>query len=283
MKFVLSLVSFLVCFLMAGVDCAGKPDQALSAGEISSQIKRSANNPTALYKHLTEYRDQHIDPQAALVCFDVLQKQPNNAVLKAAFAFLWFRAVHPLSENYSDYSKKTSTLTAVIALHLKADQCREDAVKKLPNSPEVLLETGIAECYQVSANYNTRLSGSKHIQQAVKLAPKWADAHYWLANSLNLLEGKVYDDAAKKGINPKTSLYALANEELFHYNKAEELNPNLHNDCLLGYAFAYNTLEQPIKSQQALETYIKINPWFLKAPGVAQWREQIIRKAKGNP
>ncbi len=279
MKALLFLILLLIFITPASMGQVHKEDQARLSQRLSGQIAFSANDASLMYKHLAEYHRKHLDPQATLACYDVLRQHPKNPVLKAAFAFLCFRATQPVSVDYNDYNKKTPRLDAIVSLHTTAARCREEAAKELPRSPEVLLEAGIAECYEPSADYTGRLKGNARIKQAVELAPDWADAHFWLADTLSLLEGKIYADASRDRLDPKIPLRKLAEKEIFHYDKAEKLDPSFHTACLLGHAFAYSSLAQPTKAHEALESYIKINPWFLDGPGVVQWREQIAKSA----
>ena len=260
-------------------DQNGVQRQPLYSMQVRQQIERSASNPRMLYDVLAQLHRLHLDPQATLACHDLLQRQPNNPYLKSAFAYSWFRTVVPLSMKYTDYQKASPLRNPILSLQAEADRCRREAVKEAPNSPEVLLETGVAECNLIATTSENRIKGTARLRKAVQLDPAWADAHYWLGNCLSLLAGALYT-YQKKGDDIDAVTQKIAKEEIASYQKAEELNPKWHTDCLLGYAFAYGWLKEPQKQHGCLEAYIKINPWFLKAPGVAEWRKQISEEAR---
>jgi tetratricopeptide (TPR) repeat protein len=245
-------------------------------------ITKCLNNPRATYYIILRARELGMEKDAALFYRSFLHEKNKDGVrepkhdvrhgyVMAAYAFSHFVAVGPYSRDY--FNKKPSSLVRRLCDYgLEAEGYRTGALQEEPNSPEVLLMTSIAEIEGSSPNE----SREEHImrvigytRKAVRLAPDWADAHYWLAKQIN----------SRAVFFPKRT-DSLYREALIHYTKAETLEPQLRPECLRGRASLWHGLGQKQNALKCLEAYLKLKPEALKQSHIAEWRQRLIKELK---
>lgn len=270
-----TLLTILLLFLLGGTYASpGGVDKSKPVIQhLLTTMEAQIHSPRGLYLVLNRIHQKHLDPEGTLACQELLARHPNNPYVKSSFSYCWFRATTPLSYDYIGY-QKSPLLRGVLNLWPQAERCRTQAITEAPNSPEVLLQTAVAQANQVGTTNKHRADAVTSLRQAVRLDPKWSDAWYWLGSCLDLYAADAYA-YQKKGDNVHAITQRIAKEEIAAYQRSEELDPKRHTDCLLGYAFAYGWLKDTDKQRANLEAYVKINPWFLKAPGIAEWRKRL--------
>lgn len=256
-----------------------------SVPQMKALITKCLNNPRATYYIIVRARRLGMEKEAALFYRSFLKEETKNGVsepkhsanhgyVMAAYAFSHYVAVGPSSREYF-IQNPPSLVQQLRDYGLEADGYRTWALQEEPNSPEVLLETSLAVLDGSSATETRQqriLRAIGYTRKAVRLAPEWADARYWLANHLHrtatLFQGQT------------DSWYR---EALVHYDKAEKLEPQLRPECLRERASIWSTIGQNQKAFQCLEAYIKLRPESLKQPYIVKWRARLTKelKAKG--
>lgn len=170
---------------------------------------------------------------------------------------------------------------------------RERALKLLPNSPEVLTMRafwGSGQPFKAG-----RQEGYSSALKAVKLAPKWADAYYWLQYATGAYANS-FAGQITRGLKPGTPAYKeaeatvarLAFLRLRACNNAEMLNPSLKPYLLIDRVFAYDKIADQTSAQmipKLVDAYLKAFPeWgehIKKTTGetVQQYRQRVARDA----
>ena len=228
-------------------------------------ITQYVNNPRATYYIIMRAHRIGLGPLAATIYQGMLDKNPDDAYLQCDFAFSHFMATSMLSGT-SLSSKTFPAIMKLRQLQMKAEYNRDAATAHMPSSPEASLEIALALAYNAHhvPNVQSRRLACTYARQAVKLAPKWADAHYWFARILNLR----WAAEAPKGPS-------FVAEELAELQKAEILEPHLHGDCMLGRAYAYQELNQMEDQLRCLNEYISTRPSTTVGKNIFEWRDSL--------
>ena len=246
-----------------------------------SQMRQTAlkfqKDPRATYSVIMSSVERSLGPQAVMVYSDLLDKHHGDGNLQSAYAFSYFMAIGPLSGNY--FTAKASPLVAKLRRdYLRADYYRGEAQKSTSRSPEVKLECALASFYlaQTEQKDDTgiRRTAVDDLHAVVKDAPEWADAHYWLGTILNLY----LVDLSSAGGKDDPRVIPTAQEAIQELNKASQLEPQLHANSLITYAYLYQWLDQPVATLKYLSLYMQANPIKAKAPLFQSWRQHLLEE-----
>jgi len=260
--------------------------------QLRAAILKYIKNPRALYYIILRAHERNLAGQASVIFHDLLLPKPQDhpehahdenpkahaaalikgldlAHVQSAYAYSHFMATGPLSREY--FVRDVSPL--VKALRMQEPDVamyRKESLKAAPKSPEVLLETAIPLFYKGADTKQKAIEqcqkACESLREATQLAPQWADTHYWLAQLLIELAPVVPEKIV------------LAKEALAAYQKAEDLDPKLHPQCVYGYVYAYQALGQPDKVLEYLDQYIQIRPDFGKQSHIVKWREALLKQ-----
>lgn len=175
----------------------------------------------------------------------------------AAYAFSY-----AISNGFRPWNWKKDSYRGSIkdSSQAKAAFFRERAFNLKPKSPEVLTMQAFAE----TMGGLRRKEAYKHMLYATKLAPKWADAYYWLGWSADYYALDIHGQDAE---NQKTKAN-LGRLMLNAYDKAEKLDPNLKPHLYLKRIGAYDLLPK----QEAMKEVPKLIDAHFKAfPYYVDW------------
>ena len=144
---------------------------------------------------------------------------------------------------------------------------RDRAFAALPKSPEVLVMRAF---WQTAQDHDFRRQGYFTDLQAVKLAPKWSDAYYWLAWSAHNYGLALQQDVWPVLKNPasKATRIRLGKKEMRAYDMAEKLDPSLRPYLYLLRAGACELIADK-KSAQMIPVYV--NAHLRAFPRYIQW------------
>lgn len=267
---VISLVS--TCAALAIAAPAAKYWLFDTKEEMGKAVPYYSNNPRATYYVIMRAHKRNMAGPACLVYHGLLQKNQRDPYLQSAYAFSHFMATGELSREHL-VQKTSSLINELRKQQLGASFWRDEAIKAKPNSAVILMETALPMMY----GNGSRPEAVNYLRKATRLAPDWADAHYWLGKGLDLLWASKWSYASDKQAE---SLKQLGREQLAAYNKAEKLDPRLHVECLIGRAYAYQALGQLQLGLKYLDAYIKAEPETGKQPGITHWRQQLIKEVQ---
>ena len=212
---------------------------------LRNQAQKYEHDPLATYAVIMQAAHQHLGPQAANIYSDFLALHPDDPEIQSAYAFSQFMAVGPLSESYFN-GAPTPLVKKLRQDQLKADYYRSLAQKRLPNSNVIQFEAALPDFYYAQANPlgapAAQQKAVNALRQVTKDAPLWADAHYWLASVLDLDAAAIYSVIGPEKSKDQTLL--LGQEMLLEAQKAEQIQPKLHMDCLKLYLYAYQWLSR---------------------------------------
>ena len=196
-------------------------------------------------------------------------KRLHIAHLQSAYAFSYFMATGPLSKNYFK-AAVSPVLKQLQGQYLEAEECRAAALKSAPESPEVLLESALALFHKSGGSVDDTkkrcLQACNYLRQAAKLAPDWADTHYWLGQCL------VDYTQFEKEKQP------LLEEALRAYQQAEQHDSALRSQTLMGRVYAYAALKQPEKALEALEALATEKPAVKDSPFYTNWKNALTKQ-----
>lgn len=161
---------------------------------------------------------------------------------------------------------------------LQVQWFRDRALQIKPKSPEVLLSYALWSAYEAGG----RPLALRQINEAVKLAPNWADAHFWRAGIIL---------GAWSVITPTSKRLAAGShygtEMVRALNKAEKLDSAFHKIAMIKRYHGYQTLGDDKKALAAFDAYGRFYPEFAvimdKTSGVgyyAKWRSGIAQRAQ---
>lgn len=237
--------------------------------EMKATIARHSGNPRANYYIIMRASKRDLIGQAAMTYRDLARKRLNDANAYAAYAFSQYVATGEMSRYQLTYNAPP-LIRELRGYQMEADYYRGEALKLAPRSPDVLLMTGMALFWTSGRSYEGDTANKKkacdYLRKAVRLAPKWADAHYWLAKHLINL-WPVVPNKEEVG---KEAIAAL--------KRAETLEPRLKPDCVILYAYAYQALKRPDKQLEYLEAYIASNQEHGKDVRVLEWRDSLRKQ-----
>ena len=155
---------------------------------------------------------------------------------------------------------------------------RERALEAKPHSPEVLLSYALWSVYEP----NGRPLALNQLNEVVRLAPKWADAHFWRAHIIDMRWSVIMPTAKREA-----AAKHYGTESLMALNRAEKLDSAFHKVAMIDRYRAYQTLGDNKKALAAFDAYTKFYPSFVtamdKISGVgshAQWRQGIAKRAQ---
>lgn len=270
-KSVCTLLGCALCLSSALCLSQGDVWRFTQEAQMRAAIEQYKDNPRATYYIIVRASHQHLAPQAAMIYLSLLDIDQYNPKREAAYAFSQFMAAGALSEYALNYGAP-SLVQKLRQQQLKAEYNRALALSATPKSPETLLEAAIPLGY--TGDYQSgsvdRRKACDYLRKAVRLAPEWADAHYWLAVMLNSLWS----------CNMHGPTYVA--EELSELQKAESLEPKLHTDCQIQYAYTYQELNLPEKQLEHLNAYIKAKPVGSINSHIIDWRDNLARQSKDN-
>ena len=164
---------------------------------------------------------------------------------------------------------------------------RDRAQSMLPNSPEVLVMRAF---WERSLGEQESLDAYRATLRAVNLAPRWADAYYWLGIAATTyagtFEGRIVNDKIKPNTKEmaqaKSTMADLGHLQLRAYDKAEKLDPGLHSYLYWPRLDAYQNIADkksaemmPSLVEQHLRAYPNFGTWYRQATGrtVQQFRQ----------
>lgn len=166
-----------------------------------------------------------------------------------------------------------------------AQHFRDRAQAALSNSPEALV---------MRAFWGNTLEGEERKEayyaalRAVKLAPRWADAYYWLGtvtgNYANLFSTRITREQVKPNTperaRTKATIVSLGHLQIRAYDKAEKLDSGLRPHLYWPRLLAYQNIRDkksaqmmPVLAEQHLRAFPNFGAWHLKTFGVSaeQW------------
>jgi len=248
--------------------CAPKDDvwNFTTPAQMEKAIPKYLDNPRATYYVIMRARHHNLVDRAALLYGSLLKTRHggNEFYVMSAYAFSHFMAVGPLArEHFVQHG--SPTVEKLRRQALEADFYRKEAMEGKPNSPEVLLMSALPAFY-MATNRSAKMKALNQVRRAVKLASSWADAHFWLGQVLLLSSG------FERNRTP------MAREALAAYQKAEQLQPALHGDCLYGYMSAHSQMKQPREALKYMDAYIKLRPAFGKSAVGIRWRQSLTKQ-----
>ena len=228
-------------------------------GELRQMIPANVNDLRKTFYLLVEASRKGLSQDAALQYRELWQKEPDNAVLKAEYAFSHAVAVYssPFDKQNPEQKRLQDRLNQY---NQEAERCRAEALAALPNSPEVLIMTARGNFFGHPPAQSVALS-----EKAVKLDPKWSLAHYWLGYSLVTVYGPT-------NLPNKTAGLLRAVSEL---QQSETLDPSTKNGNILStYIHAYNGLKQYDKALFYINRCLEVNA---RTGGSAKARKALLQ------
>ena len=242
--------------------------------QMQVEVEKYLKNPRATYFIIMRAQRHNLGPAAAIAYRDWRKKRVGDPFIESAYAFSQWMAAGELTPHY--LTKNVQPLLQQLrGQQMEARYYRTEAFKARPNSPEVLLETAVGSFFSPADTYagmtKNKEESAANLRRAARLAPDWADAHYWLGRMLGMLWPVVPNKAS------------IANESIHALQTAEKLNPMFHDDCLYVYATDYEALERPDMELRYVQAYLKAHPKTSHAAGILRWQaalEKQLRKGK---
>ena len=162
---------------------------------------------------------------------------------------------------------------------LQVQWFRERALRAKPNSPEVVLSYALWSADQKDG----RPLALQQINKVVRLAPNWADAHYWRADIISMRWSVMPSEERKAAAKHygKTQLLAL--------DKAQKLDSAFKTEGLLRRFYAHQTMGNYKAALIAFDAYLASNKGFASAldgqhggGSYAKWRQYLVSKAQNS-
>ena len=141
----------------------------------------------------------------------------------------------------------------------RAAYFRDRAFKLKPNSPEILVMQAFAETMGTN---DGRRKAYPRLVKATKLAPKWADAHYWLGWAANNYALTMRGRDAKV----QKAKANLGRQMLKSYSKAEKLDSYLKPHLYLERIHAYKLIDNQKfgkEISQLIDAHFKAFPYYV--------------------
>lgn len=202
----------------------------------------------------------------------------------AAYAF-----AYDLGYSFRPWCWKRDTDQSMIkkSSGARAQLFRDRAQLLLPNSPERLVMrafwAGTLSSKDTTEAYQATL-------RAVKLAPRWADAYYWLGTEVSNYAGVFSTRISRQEVKPHTpemtqireTVARLGQLQLRAYDKAERLDPGLRPHLYWARLNAYQDIRDkksaeimPFLVEQHLRAFPDFGVWYRKTTGksVQQFRQ----------
>lgn len=188
-------------------------------------------------------------------------------------------AHHYLSDPTSwDWKRDSDTKIRVrdSSSALQVQFFRDRALQLKPRSPEVLLSYALWSAYQPKG----RPSALRQVQEAVRRAPTWADAHFWLANILDL-NNSVMPTKQRESVALRYGRLELA-----ALDRAEKLDVAFQREALINRYYAFQLQHKPKEALAAFDAYVRARPNFPAAidgfhgkGDFKKWRDRLVRQA----
>ena len=151
---------------------------------------------------------------------------------------------------------------------------QQRAFAALPNSPEVLLFNALAQDRAGTDNLKNARRRLQLLDQAIKLAPRWGELHFWRSEAL---QSCVYELSVPKG----RPLYpAYARKALIALDRAMQLDPTLRREGLVNKIGIYQMMGKPREALAALDAYGRVHPEWLSLKGVFERRQRLLGQIK---
>lgn len=270
MRFAALIICCLVCLWQAPYANAAQENDKPGwwfndEAQMRMVVPKHVDDLRATYRIILRARDLHLSGQAAFAYMDIAKQRMREANSQAAFAFAHFTAIGPGSDDFM--GKGTPQTLKLRDLLAQAALYRDDSLRLGPRSPAINLMASLPTFYYASAGSQDRSKAYTYVRRAIRLAPTWGDAYYWLGK---FLSSDSYRQDNRVG---------RANECIQVLHKAEKLDPRLHAGCLMGYAYAYQALRQYDKALENFDAAVKAKPKSATPPMLA-WREYLARQLK---
>ena len=256
-----------------------------SRSDVTSALTKTRGDLRATYEVLVCAARQGY-PSISIDYYDKIVRGKEfdaTAADSAAFAF-----AYDLGHSFRPWNwKQDAKPIPVKGTQAMAQYFRERALSGLPNSPEVLT---------MRAFWGATQSGEKRDNayfsalKAVKKAPDWADAYYWLASASKNYAYRFSQDESKRDLQKRLGLLALR-----AYDKAEKLDPTLRPHLFQPRAYAYELVGDkksaqmiPILAEAHLKAFPQYGSWYRQKTGRTiedyrqMWKEiadQVSQKA----
>ncbi|HET6382835.1 MAG TPA: hypothetical protein VFJ58_05540, partial [Armatimonadota bacterium] len=225
----------------AGAKASGSPAaQAVSEkndvwlftteSQMRVEIEKYLKKPRDTYFIIMRSQHENLGPAAAMAYREWRKKRIGDPLVESAYAFSQWMAAGELAPNYTTRDVQP-LLQQLRSQQMEARYYRAKAIKARPNSPEVLLETALPMFFypcapsvadmakikrsaspqkSLAAELAANMVKNKHLsvnglRRAARLAPDWADTHYWLGSMLVMLWPLVND----KATTAEESIHAL--------------------------------------------------------------------------
>lgn len=241
--------------------------------ELDALIRRHYNNPRASYYLINNAREKGFAPYAAWVYF-------QNAESKRAYkAQTWVSVAYAAQigtgrwsfskMNQPTFRKVTENKFAIDVRFVHAME------EKTFKSPEVLLMAAATRYDQVrGTTWNGILGGDPEwknvflwLRQAQKLAPNWADAHYW-----NGVASYAY---WKDTGRTRASLLPRAKSALL---TAQRLDPGLKGSTSWVLWLVADGMKRPKEQLAYMNTWFKLQPRYAKQPFFRDAHTQLVKE-----
>ena len=271
-----------------------------SRNEVVSALQKTRSNLRATYEVLIcagrqGYTNTGIGFYENVIAGHEFDASPQDS---AAYAFAF-----DLGYSFRPWGWKRDLDESMIKKSSRANAMyfRDRARSMRPNVPEVLVMRAF---WERSLGVQESKDAYQANLQAVKRAPRWADAYYWLGTSANTYAATFSDQILNNKIKPNTkemadakaTIVRLGRLQLHAYDKAEKLDPGLRPHLYWSRLDAYQYIADkesarmiPVLVERHLRAFPDFGAWYQKTTGqtVQQFRQsyrdlaaQITKDAK---
>lgn len=241
-----------------------------SEAELRKMIPANTPNLRKSFYLIINAHTKKMAQIAALQYRELWKKKPNDPVLKAEYAFCYATAIASFPYEKPTAQQK-SLKTKLLTYYREVSACREEALKALPQSPEVLIMTAIGD----DDSWKPKSKSIALTEKAINLDPNWSYAHYWLGHS--------FVNHAGPYKSPRQQEYLL--KALSELKTVQTLDPSVKNgNILFNYIHIYNGLGQYEKAieyiNRRLEVNAQTNGTDLERDALLQWKKTAQAKLK---
>lgn len=227
--------------------------------EVRALVARYINNPRAIYYIVNTAVERRLTHHATRAIGEHWQKSPQNPQLQMLSAYAYWAA----ATGYRTIPSLSGPGAEFNQLKSQAFSFTNSAPLERPNSPEVLVMASACSSTYLAENHNAfpkeipkRFSVVLgQLRRAIRLDPKWADAHYWYGVALD-----DYHSALWNPKQPKNNAHLLsqAKNELL---AAQRLDPNMKASCARRLASILEDQDRPREALAYLNTWLKLQPY----------------------
>lgn len=250
-------------------------------GQVRSAVLGNLKNLRASYEIVTCAAQQGMIRTALQTYEGVIGKDIYNASPEvcSSYALAHHYIADPSPWNWKrDTDQSIQVVGATGGLQVK--WFRERALSLKPQSPEVLLS------YALWGIYNgKRPLALNQINEVVRRAPKWADAHYWRANIIGMRWSVL---PTSTGERQKAAKH-YGTSMLRALDRAQKLDPGFRKEIPIDRYHAFLMLGDYKRALVAYDAYGAANKGFAAAMdgfhGIghhAQQRQYLAKKARGS-